>query len=189
MQECCMSVMSELRTPQKSGIDAQLQQHPLLFWRRVLYFVFCLCFIFVHSYFFFIWALLLFLLSFCSVPLFSHLFFLILPSSLLSPSLFLSPPLSVGAASHRETDWNRCLRGRQDMCVCVCVCACTASTIWLIGDMRTTAASHRWGRGKRGRAGATGRAREIERKKESGRDGEKWGEKKRKEGERRGERE
>lgn len=138
---------------------------------------------------FFIWALLLFLLSFCSVPLFSHLFFLILPSSLLSPSLFLSPPLSVGAASHRETDWNRCLRGRQDMCVCVCVCACTASTIWLIGDMRTTAASHRWGRGKRGRAGATGRAREIERKKESGRDGEKWGEKKRKEGERRGERE
>jgi len=33
------------------------------------------------------------------------------------------------------------------------------------------AASHRWGRDKRGRAGATGRDRENE--KESGRDGEK----------------
>lgn len=48
--------------------------------------------------------------------------------------------------------------------------------------MRTTAASHRWGRDKRGRAGATGRGKERERKKEeSGRDGEKRKEK-RKEG-------
>lgn len=103
-------------------------------------------------------------------------FFLSLLPAFLVLFLFPSPLLVLHLP---ESDWNRCLRGRQDMCVstcvhvCMCVRACTASTNWLICDMRTTAASHRWGRDKRGRQQEW--QGEAERKKgESGRDGEKW---------------
>lgn len=157
------------QTPQKSDRDAQLQQqHPLLF--RFLLGCTCLPFPSVDSSesqpsrspF-----------SLLSCSYFSY-------SSLLSSAsllLVVSSSFSCWCCiSYRETDWNRCLRGRQDMClcerarecvsVCLCVCACTASTNWLICDMRTTAASYRWGRDKRGTSD-----RERQRKKEeSGRE-------------------
>ena len=111
---CCISVMSEpklLRSQERmlgcSSILSSSDSVSLLLW----------------SLFFFYFS-----------PSSAHFSFFLLGVSFLTPlcsypSLRSTPPFSsVGAASHRETDWNRCLRGRQDTCVCVCVpgsaCAC-----------------------------------------------------------------
>lgn len=92
------------QTPQKSGGRTRLQQHPLFLW-------FCLlpgaglpprlcC---GHSIIF--------------VPVLLLYPFLPLPAS-------APPPPPVGSASHKETDWSRCLCGRCAW-VRMCVCACT----------------------------------------------------------------
>lgn len=113
-------------------------------------------------------------LSLCSL-----LSSLIPPSSLLPPCFYLSPPLSpVGAASHRETDWNRCLRGRQDMCVCVSMYVCVRALPPQIDSSATCAQLQLPTDGGGIREGrVTGRGREKER-----REWERWREMKREEG-------
>lgn len=150
------------QTPQKSGRGAQLQQqqqHPLLF--RFSLGCTCLPFLSVYSFESQPSRSSFSLLS----PLFSY------PSLLSSASLLLFvPPLSLLLVLHlteRQTETDAFVGDTICVCVyvCMCVCACTASTNWLICDMRTTAASYRWGRDKRG---TSDRERQRERKKRVG---------------------